>query len=358
MLPSGLSNGPWFCGTAIDGLDALFAAAVASVRMFAAMLFPAMTSVIPESRSRRSHCSKPGRWSRAIRRPIFSSLKSRPLPDHLPRYESGAAFHRHAHWSGFIRVIVSFDSGLPVHSRHDPPAYDGIQREHAPPVTDGRVKILLDGLVEVEQGVDVIELAPFTLHPKLVRFRLYLRRVGNGLLSKFLHFLKRNLVFDHCLLDVDFGLSFHVRKLDLRLVHVEPGSLDSPLIAVIDRQRNSHAQRPRVLALQPVRGVVLKRIRLPEHIHVAEGVRPRQPNVGFGPENAESKCQNVGTFIRCQFREDLARWWRRGYVLDRSREARVKQSLRAVSSSTTPDPFSPCGRMPPRRPGRAVLSGT
>ena len=68
-------------------------------------------------------------------------------------------------------MIARFDSFLPVHSRHDPPAYDRIQREHAPPVTDGRVEILLDGLVEVEQGVDVIELAPFTLQPKLVRFR-------------------------------------------------------------------------------------------------------------------------------------------------------------------------------------------
>ena len=40
--------------------------------------FAAMTSVIPESKSRRSHCSTPGRCSRAIRRPIFPSLRSRP----------------------------------------------------------------------------------------------------------------------------------------------------------------------------------------------------------------------------------------------------------------------------------------
>ena len=62
----------------------------------AAMLLPAMTSVIAESSSRRSTSSRHGRRSRRIRRPIFSSLRSRAGPDH--------------------------DCSDSIRSRHDPPA--------------------------------------------------------------------------------------------------------------------------------------------------------------------------------------------------------------------------------------------
>ena len=53
-----------------------------------------------------------------------------------------------------------------------------------------------------------------------------------------------NIVQPGRFLSIERGLTFHIRKLDLRLAHVQPGALDSTLVAIVDRQGNSHAQGP------------------------------------------------------------------------------------------------------------------
>ncbi len=45
---------------------------------------------------------------------------------------------------------------VPNDSWHDPPAHDGIERKHAPPVANRGVEILLHGRVVVELSVQVI----------------------------------------------------------------------------------------------------------------------------------------------------------------------------------------------------------
>ena len=58
---------------------------------------------------------------------------------------------------------------------------------------------------------------------------------------------------------------------------------DSTLVAVVDRQRHSHAQGPRILALQSIWRVVLERVRLPENIDITVGVGLGKPDIGLGP---------------------------------------------------------------------------
>src|SRR5262249_7221556 len=99
-------------------------------------LLPAMTAVIDESSSRRSNSSSAGRRSGRIRRPIVSSVRSRPRRTQIS--DRGSGPH-------------------PAHSGHDPLANHRIERQHAPPVSDRGIEILFDLVGEVGLGVDEVD---------------------------------------------------------------------------------------------------------------------------------------------------------------------------------------------------------
>ncbi len=120
-----------------------------------AMLFAAMMSVIAESKSRRSNCSSNGRRSR---RDSTSHLL-------LPGYHGCRRLspERHAALQSIRPLITGRPSSLthrpnpfPTISWHDPPAHDGIERKHAPPVANRGIEILLHGHVVIELSVQVV----------------------------------------------------------------------------------------------------------------------------------------------------------------------------------------------------------
>ena len=104
-----------------------------------------MTSVNAERSSRRSHCS-------TIEPPVARD----------------AACH----------LLLPDRSRSRLQSRHDPPTDCRVEREHALPVPDCRVEVLLDDVVVVELGLKIDDQAGLPTEPKLERRVAHLPGLG------------------------------------------------------------------------------------------------------------------------------------------------------------------------------------
>ncbi len=79
-----------------------------------------------------------------------------------------------------------------------------------------RIQILLDCLVVVGLGVQVVEEACRSLAPELVDVVAHLLSGGQDVLSELGHLTARDLVFLNGLLNVDLGLPFQIVELRFR----------------------------------------------------------------------------------------------------------------------------------------------
>ena len=111
-------------------------------------------------------------------------------------------------------------------------------------MADRRVQILLDDLVVVALVDDEVGDALVSRDQEPEGFVACLPGLGKHSVFEFLNQLACYLVFLDGLLDVDQCLPFQIRKLMLRLRHVQFRPLDSTLVTVVNRQGNGHAKGP------------------------------------------------------------------------------------------------------------------